>query len=239
MPRNKDLVRPPEEIDSTNAALATYLLEDSDDRKVMRVSLWAAVGVHLLILLINFPSFTRDLSAHEKKEKKVFVVQHVKFRPPPISPPKVPQQRAKRVPIPDPTPDEIEPLRIDDPVPEMEMEMDTELDFAIPDTPPAFAEEPSGPIQIGGNVKRPVKVHTPQPRYTELARRARIQGTVIVEAIVDKQGDVTQVKILRGLSMGLSEEAVKAVKSWKFKAATLNGKPVDVFYNLTVHFKLQ
>ncbi len=39
--------------------------------------------------------------------------------------------------------------------------------------------------------------------------------------------------------MGLSEEAVKAIKSWKFKAATLNGKPVDVYYNLTVNFRLQ
>ena len=60
-----------------------------------------------------------------------------------------------------------------------------------------------------------------------------------MQAIIDKAGMVTNVKVLKGLPMGLSEEAVKAIKSWKFKPATLNGKPVDVYYNLTVNFRLQ
>ena len=62
---------------------------------------------------------------------------------------------------------------------------------------------------------------------------------MIVQAIIDKQGAVTNVKVLKGLPMGLSEQAVEAIKKWKFKPATLNGKPVDVYYNLTVNFRLQ
>ena len=66
-----------------------------------------------------------------------------------------------------------------------------------------------------------------------------VEQMVIVQAIVNKTGDVTNVKVLKGLPMGLEEEAVKAIKRWKFKPATLNGKPVDVYYNLTVNFRLQ
>jgi len=62
---------------------------------------------------------------------------------------------------------------------------------------------------------------------------------VIVEAIIDKNGDVTNVRVLKGLPMGLEESATSAVKSWKFKPATLNGRPVSVYYNLTVNFRLQ
>ncbi len=62
---------------------------------------------------------------------------------------------------------------------------------------------------------------------------------MIVQAIIDKQGNVTNVKVLKGLPMGLEEAAVDAIKQWRFRPATLNGKPVTVYYNLTVNFKLQ
>jgi protein TonB len=77
-----------------------------------------------------------------------------------------------------------------------------------------------------------------QPNYTEVARKSRIQGIVIVEAIIDKDGNVDHVKVLKGLPMGLSEEAESAVKKWKFRPGTLGGQPVDVIFNLTVNFTL-
>jgi protein TonB len=85
----------------------------------------------------------------------------------------------------------------------------------------------------------PDKIVAPQPVYTEMARKARIQGVVIVQAIIDKEGNVTNVKILKGLPMGLDQSAVDAVKRWRFKPATLSGKPVSVYYNLTVNFRIQ
>jgi periplasmic protein TonB len=85
----------------------------------------------------------------------------------------------------------------------------------------------------------PNKISAPQPQYTEIARKARIQGVVIVQAIINKQGNVTDVKVLKGLPMGLDQAAVDAIRKWKFEPATLNGKPVDVYYNLTVNFTLQ
>jgi protein TonB len=92
---------------------------------------------------------------------------------------------------------------------------------------------------VGGDVTRPEKLSGPTPQYTEIARRARIQGVVIVEAIIDKKGQVTDVRVIRPLPMGLDQAAADAVRQWRFRPATLNGKPVDVFYSLTVNFQLQ
>jgi TonB family protein len=84
------------------------------------------------------------------------------------------------------------------------------------------------PYRVGKGVQAPVKISGAAPVYTELARRARVAGTVVVEAIIDQQGDVTNAQVLRGLPMGLDRAAVNAVQTWKFKPATLNGKPVKV-----------
>ena len=94
-------------------------------------------------------------------------------------------------------------------------------------------------LRVGGEISKPVRLGGSQPAYTELARKARIQGVVIVEAIIDKAGLVTNVRVLKGLPMGLDQSAVDAIKTWRFKPATLNGRPVSVYYSLTVNFRLQ
>jgi protein TonB len=95
------------------------------------------------------------------------------------------------------------------------------------------------PMTITVGMTRPVIVHSVQPRYTELARRAGIQGTVIVEAVIDQKGQVTNVRVLRGLPMGLDRAAVEAIQQWRFKPALLDDRPVKVFFTLTVNFSIQ
>ena len=102
------------------------------------------------------------------------------------------------------------------------------------DTP---AEQP--PIRITVGMTRPAIIHQVQPRYTELARQSGTQGTVIVEAIIDEKGYVTNVRVLRGLPMGLDKAAVEAIQQWRFKPATLADRPVKVYYTLTVNFTIQ
>jgi TonB family protein len=96
-----------------------------------------------------------------------------------------------------------------------------------------------GPYRVGGGVTRPeILSQGSKPQYTEAARKARISGVVILEAIIDEQGDVTNVRVLKGLPMGLDQAAVDAVQTWKFKPAMLEGKPVKVYYVLTVNFQV-
>ena len=73
----------------------------------------------------------------------------------------------------------------------------------------------------------PVCVYCPDPKYSEEARKAKYQGTVILQAVITADGRVTEVQIVKGPGLGLEEKAVEAVKDWRLKPAMgPNGKPV-------------
>jgi TonB family protein len=222
--------------DLAAADFQTFALEYEEDKRGMRWAIGSAVILHVIFFLVQLPELQAE--DFEEKKPKVYVVQQVRFKPPPPKQQQeIPKPRSKKVPIPDPTPDEPEPIRLEDEIePDIDLP-DTDIVFGIPEGPPPV--EPTGPIRVGGDVKPPNKVYSPSPQYTEIARKARITGVVIVEAIIDKQGNVTNVKVLKGLPMGLDQSAVDAVKKWRFEPATLNGKPVAVIYNLTINFQLQ
>lgn len=94
------------------------------------------------------------------------------------------------------------------------------------------------PQRVEGEVARPVKIAGANPQYTGLARAFRVQGIVILEAIIDKEGNVRCLRALKRQPLGLTEAAMSAVQGWKFKPATLRGQPVKVYYTLTVNFGL-
>jgi len=77
------------------------------------------------------------------------------------------------------------------------------------------------------------------PAYTEIARLARIQGLVVLRATIDRDGRVTDARIEKGLGFGLDEASLETVRRWTFEPATLRGRPVAVFYYLTVRFELR
>ena len=77
-----------------------------------------------------------------------------------------------------------------------------------------------------------------EPEFTELARHARYQGTTVVRAVVYNRGETTQVQILKPLGMGLDDQAVNVVRQWRFEPARRDGKPVAVFVDIEVNFRL-
>ena len=103
---------------------------------------------------------------------------------------------------------------------------------------PVTTTSPGPPYRVGGDVKAPVVINRVEPVYPEEARKARIMGIVIVEAVIDQNGVVKDVEVLKPLPFGLDQAAVDAVKQWTFKPATLDGQPVAVRFNLTINFKL-
>lgn len=99
--------------------------------------------------------------------------------------------------------------------------------------------EAGAPYRVGENVSRPEKISGAPPVYTELARKAGVTGTVIIEAIIDEEGNVTNAQVLKGLPMGLDQASLDAVRTWKFKPARFEGRPVKVYYTLTVNFQIE
>jgi TonB family protein len=99
---------------------------------------------------------------------------------------------------------------------------------------------PIGPIYAIGKegVKNPQSVYAPDPAFSEEARRAKYQGTAILSVVVDKEGNVSRIRLERPLGMGLDENAMERLKTWRFKPGTYNGQPVAVEMNIEVSFNL-
>jgi protein TonB len=95
-----------------------------------------------------------------------------------------------------------------------------------------------GVFKVGGGISAPEPVSTPDPEYTEQARIAKTQGTCILWLIVDDQGRPRDIRVVRGLGMGLDAKAIEAVKQWKFQPAMKDGRPVNVQISVEVGFKL-
>ena len=105
-----------------------------------------------------------------------------------------------------------------------------------PSNPPPAGDEP---FRVGGSVMKPTKLYAPPPVYTESARKQRVEGSVIAEAIIDRDGCVTEAHILKSMPLGLDTASLSAMKRWVFAPATLAGKPVKVWYTLTVNFAVE
>lgn len=112
--------------------------------------------------------------------------------------------------------------------------------------PPAAVEpapkppQPTEPLNVGGEVSPPTPIYTPGAPYTEQARRAHLQGMVVLAIVIDEQGQVTKMQeISKPLGMGLDGSAFQTVGTWKFKAALFRGMPVTVRVNVQVNFHLQ
>ena len=88
-------------------------------------------------------------------------------------------------------------------------------------------------------VEDPVLLHRVEPVYPKLALVGRIQGTLVLRALITSKGDVQNITILQGSHPFLNQAAAEAVGRWKYKPATIHGKPIAVYFHVTVLFKLR
>ncbi len=96
-----------------------------------------------------------------------------------------------------------------------------------------------GVYRVGGGVTPPTVLSRFEPVYSEEARKAKYQGVVVLSAIVRKDGTIEILKVVRSLGLGLDENAIQALKRWRFRPGMKGGKPVDVALNIEVNFSLR
>jgi TonB family protein len=95
-----------------------------------------------------------------------------------------------------------------------------------------------GAFKVGGGVSQPTVLVKVDPEYSEEARKAKYSGTVLLQLVVDIDGKAKQIKVVKGVGLGLDEKAVEAVQKWKFVPGKKNGQPVPVYATVEVNFRL-
>ena len=93
-------------------------------------------------------------------------------------------------------------------------------------------------FRVGGGVSAPVLLSKTEPEYSEEARKAKHQGTVMLYVQIDPSGQATNIRVVKSLGLGLDEKAMEAVKKWKFAPGKKDGKPVTVEATIEVNFRL-
>ncbi len=209
---------------------------EHDSRSSLHLALLAAAAIHVAAFAITWPTFAQHRAA---APRRIIVCRFpvVKYRePPPLN------QRfntpPRRIPIPDPDP--LGPELITDEVAEIydDPPSDDYVRF-IPVPPPiAHVTDTRTVVDAGIDVDPPRALRRVEPRYTEAARKIRFEGVVVLSLLIDTNGRVTDVTVLRGLPFGLTENAVSAAQQWRFEPCTFNGNPVSVRYTLTIQFRI-
>jgi protein TonB len=200
-------------------------------KKVFEISLI----VSLLLMIVAFKFFP-DLGRAQvilEGPQELFTVEDIENtkqenRPPP--PPKPP------IPIEAPSEDVLEDIEIAS----TEIDLNAQMEAPPPpkeekeEEPTYFVAVEEMPEPIGG-----IQAIQSKIIYPEIAKRAGVEGKVYVLAFVDETGEVTSVKIIKGLGAGLDEAALNAVKQTKFKPCKQRGKPVKVQVSIPIVFRLQ
>ena len=105
---------------------------------------------------------------------------------------------------------------------------------------PANTAAPLAPgvYRIGAGVSAPVPIFRADPEYSEEARKAKWQGAVLLQTVVDESGVPQNIQVVRSLGMGLDQKAIEAVQKWRFKPGTKDGAPVPVSATIEVDFRI-
>jgi len=103
--------------------------------------------------------------------------------------------------------------------------------------PPPDPPRQTGPVRVALLPEPPRKIADARPIYPDIARTNRVEGTVVLEAVLDPTGRVTQLRVVRSIPL-LDQAALDAVKQWRYTPSTYGGKPVSVLMTVTIRFTL-
>ena len=211
-----------------------------DDPRPSQVALLTAILLHGLLLVLTIPSLGRREPPPPRDRMRPFVLTSLpKLEPPPTAQPARARQEdlAERlIPAPDPAPEEPEPLR--EPAAEVLPIAVAPLGVGVvvPDgAPPAR----SGPRTPGlDEVSYPELLERVMPAYPEEARRIGKEGRVILRAVIQPDGTIGDLGVVSTPGFGFDEEALQAVRQWRYRPGVQHGRPVSVYITIIVEFEL-
>jgi TonB family protein len=196
-----------------------WVRQDPEDRKRIQRGFVTAILLHLVLLFARLPAWGPAPKRVDAIQEQAMKVQFLKPPPPPPKVEPKPEPKPKRIPRPDDTPDEPEPE-------------------VAPEPPPVESEAPPAPVQTGpvrvAPGQGPGLIKRVEPKYPPIAQAARMQGTVVLDAVIHKDGTVGDIKVLRSANQLFDQAAIDALKQWRYTAG-----PYDVILTVTVHFKMQ
>jgi TonB family protein len=104
----------------------------------------------------------------------------------------------------------------------------------------AIAQKPAATaaFRAGGDVKAPTLLAKVEPEYSDDARQAKYQGTVVIYAVIGTDGLAHDMRVIKGLGLGLDDKAIEAIQRWHFRPGTRNGETVNVAATIEVNFRL-
>jgi TonB family protein len=239
-------------------------IDDPNDKRALRVAMFFALAFHILLFIVRF-AVESPVFFPENRQlitlKNLGPMVNAGGSPNPRTAPKraeVPKPKPQPLPFPDPTPDAPEPLYevVPEVAPEIVALIGTEFSLGDVNAPPGIGSLGGGGMgggtgpgfgpgtgpgvySVGGGVSAPIPIFQPLPLYTEEARKSRVEGIVLLQAIIRKDGSVDSFRVIRGLGYGLDESAINTIATkWRFKPGMLSGQPVDVQANIEVTFRL-
>ena len=230
--------------------VARFSLSRPEDRRIMPIAFGVALCVHALCMLINFPQSKLDLPP--ARTHQAIVIK--RYMPPPPAPKRQrPASRhtesRRKILVPDLTPEELEPIvEPDAPFSLESLPADGEFFVGSVEAPPRYGSgrgggTGEGPVLAGvGGVTNPERIEESyvRPEYPEMARAARVEGQVILKAVICHDGSVGMFQVLRCApqGFGFAESATSAVQQWRYHPATQDGQPVDCYFTIVVDFDL-
>lgn len=231
---------------------------DSAQRRRPALTAAASIAVHAVALLavVIVPLLSDDRLPEAAAEVQAFFAAPLEIAaPPPPPPPPSPARVAPREAVrPAPATAFTAPVEVPtEIVPEAGLDLGLDGGVAggveggvpggvvggvvggLPDAPPP---PPVRPVRVGGVVKEPTRVKYVPPVYPNLAVTGRIEGTVVLECVVDLRGRVQKAEVLRSVPL-LDDAALEAVKQWIYSPTLIDGVPVPVIMTVTVNFRLR
>jgi protein TonB len=225
-------------------------------RRYLSGSVPISIGLHLFALFLVFViPLTANIVLPIVTVELPDYVRLAPLPPPPAVAVVTPRRATDPVPNPALAPT-VAPLKIpdEDPLPATVPFNDVVTPGAIPGVtgtpggigltvpPPAVVQAPppprSGPVRAAELPVAPRKIVDARPVYPEIARQVRKEGTVVIEAVLDTNGNVTQPRVIQSVPL-LDQAAIDAVRQWRYTPTTLGGHPVSVLMTITIRFTLQ